>query len=896
MSFPVRFGKYLLLERVNVGGMAEVFKARPIGVAGFDRILAIKRILPNLIEDEEFVRMFIDEARIATQLKHDNIVQIYELGKQGEHYYIAMEYIASRDLRGLLDRLRAAGQLMPIAQAAYLTAKVAEGLDYAHRRRDPQGNPMHIIHRDVSPQNILVGFDGEVKVIDFGIAKAANRASKTQAGVLTGKFGYMSPEQVRGLPIDRRSDVFAVGVLLYEMLTGERLFIGESDFSTLERVRNAEVIPPSSFNKKITPQLERIVLKTLAREVEDRYQWGSELARDLQSFASDASGAFNARRVSMAMRELYSSEVALERRKLEEFMQIQPESVVRGSAQQGSILPLPQRQSTRPTQPVLAGAMRQGQVVSDEDAGAEEFGEDKTFVIEASAAGKALANGTLDHSDRSQPDVSLYGSAEEPDNDVRTLAGQLRQPPAGRPAAPPVAGPRGFDPVAAAMADEDADALMAISGAAIETNRPSVPFGVEPAIASMPTAPKPMQALTPGFAPPITQAVTAPPGGFRPPGLSESHALAPVDSDAPVSVSTKVSWAPAAVAAACSALMLVGSVAFLVSRLAGEGTPAELVLMSVGTAPAGLVVSLDGVEIGRALPVKVPLAEGEHRLEVVGAGRTLVSRVVRGTGGTVTQPVYFSEAATPSSTTAPLPVPGGWRLQLAAIAEDGSPVDGAEVFANGRSLGLTPLEAELDPSLQTVALLVRKEGFAARDVSLSRQGRQVVGPATVALVRGATPPAPPPSAPPPPEERRPTPSSTMPPTGPASTSPTSGTTSGAAAATTGPPASTGSVQPPAPKPEPPRATQTAQLQIGTKPETELVIDGRSHGVGPFFGPKTLTLPMGAHRIEFFDRKNGKRYRYQLKLNAPDPNNKVVLQFDKADPAKVEGQVDLKRLD
>jgi serine/threonine protein kinase len=273
--------------------------------------------LPNLVEDDEFIRMFIDEARIAVQLNHANIVQIYELGKQGEHYYIAMEYIPSRDLRGILDRLRASGQLMPIAQAAYLTAKVAEGLDYAHRRKDPQGNPMNIIHRDVSPQNVLVGFEGDVKVIDFGIAKAANRASKTQAGVLKGKFGYMSPEQVRGLPIDRRSDIFAVGVLLYEMLTGERLFIGESDFSTLERVRNADVIAPTSFNKKISPQLEQIVLKTLAREVEDRYQWASELARDLQGFVTDATGAYNARRVAASMREMYAPEVALEKKKLE---------------------------------------------------------------------------------------------------------------------------------------------------------------------------------------------------------------------------------------------------------------------------------------------------------------------------------------------------------------------------------------------------------------------------------------------------------------------------------------------------------------------------------------------------------------------------------------------------
>ena len=302
-NYPCKFGKYLLLERVNVGGMAEVFKAKTYGVAGFERILAIKRILPNLVEDDEFIRMFIDEARIAVQLNHTNIVQIYELGKHGEHYYIAMEYVPSRDLRAILDRMRSNGQLMPIPQAAYICKKVCEGLDYAHKKREPSGSPMNIIHRDVSPQNILLGFEGEVKVIDFGIAKAANRASKTQAGVLKGKFGYMSPEQVRGLPTDRRSDIFAVGVLLYEMLTGERLFIGESDFSTLERVRNAEVVPPTNFNKKITPALEQIVLKTLAREVEDRYQWASDLAEEIEPFLVEDKQVYSMKRLALVLKE-----------------------------------------------------------------------------------------------------------------------------------------------------------------------------------------------------------------------------------------------------------------------------------------------------------------------------------------------------------------------------------------------------------------------------------------------------------------------------------------------------------------------------------------------------------------------------------------------------------------
>jgi serine/threonine protein kinase len=399
-NYPVKFGKYLLLERVNVGGMAEVFKAKTFGVAGFERILAIKRILPNLVEDDEFIRMFIDEARIAVQLNHSNIVQIYELGKHGDHYYIAMEYVPSRDLRAILDRMRSNGQLMPITQAAHITKKVCEGLDYAHKKRDPSGNPMNIIHRDVSPQNILVGFEGEVKVIDFGIAKAANRASKTQAGVLKGKFGYMSPEQVRGLPTDRRSDIFAVGVLLYEMLTGERLFIGESDFSTLERVRNAEVTPPTNFNKKISPALEHLVLKTLAREVEDRYQWASELAEELEPFLTEDKQVFTMKRLGAVMKETYAAEIALERQKMEDFLKITADDAKPergGATAQSSILPLHPPPSTDPAASANtihrgAGANLASQSDPEDDEDSSGLGEDKTFVIEASTAGLALQN------------------------------------------------------------------------------------------------------------------------------------------------------------------------------------------------------------------------------------------------------------------------------------------------------------------------------------------------------------------------------------------------------------------------------------------------------------------------------------------------------------------------
>ncbi|HET6346597.1 MAG TPA: serine/threonine-protein kinase, partial [Myxococcota bacterium] len=324
MSYPTTFGKYLLLERINVGGMAEVFKAKAFGVEGFERILAIKRILPNMADDEEFINMFIDEARIAVQLSHANVVPIYELGKFENQYYIAMEYVPGRDLRQVLDRFRKRDETLPIPAAAFITAKICEGLDYAHRKADASGRPMNLIHRDVSPQNILMSYEGAVKITDFGIVKAEDSASKTQAGVLKGKFGYMSPEQVRGLEIDRRSDIFAVGILLYEMVTGKRLFIGESDFSTLEKVRNAEVVPPSQHNPAVTEALEAVMLKALARERDERYGSAAELHDDLQQFLIEDNTVFTSKRLAALMKEEYSEEINNDLHKMEEFMRLPP--------------------------------------------------------------------------------------------------------------------------------------------------------------------------------------------------------------------------------------------------------------------------------------------------------------------------------------------------------------------------------------------------------------------------------------------------------------------------------------------------------------------------------------------------------------------------------------------
>ncbi len=308
----------MLLERISVGGMAEVFKAKSFGVEGFEKILAIKRILPSLAEDSDFIEMFIDEAKICGQLNHANICQIFELGRVQDSHFIAMEFVWGKDLLQIQNRMRKTRSQMRPEMAAFIAAKLCEGLDYAHKKKDATGKPLGIIHRDISPQNILVSYEGELKIIDFGIAKAASRSSKTQAGVLKGKFGYMSPEQVRGLPLDRRSDIFAIGTILYELLASDRLFIGESDFETLEKVRNVDCRPISKVNPACPPALEKIIMKALTKEVEDRYQWASEMMEELQAFLMGFDPVFTPKQLAAWMRQGFAVEMKREQEILDE--------------------------------------------------------------------------------------------------------------------------------------------------------------------------------------------------------------------------------------------------------------------------------------------------------------------------------------------------------------------------------------------------------------------------------------------------------------------------------------------------------------------------------------------------------------------------------------------------
>ncbi len=277
----IKFGQYVLLEKIATGGMAEVWKARMRGVEGFQKTVAIKKILSHLSDNQDFIEMFIDEAKLAAQLSHNNIIHIYDLGKIQSSYYIAMEYVDGWDLKTILKKAKDHGQPMTVDLALFVASKIASALDYAHRRRDFNDQDLGLVHRDISPQNVLISQEGDIKLCDFGIAKAAFKTSHTQNGALKGKLQYMSPEQAWGHPIDRRADVFALATVLFEMLTGKKLFTGDSEISILEQVREARVTPPSQWNDEVTPDIDAVVLKALQKDPGTRYQTAGEMARDM---------------------------------------------------------------------------------------------------------------------------------------------------------------------------------------------------------------------------------------------------------------------------------------------------------------------------------------------------------------------------------------------------------------------------------------------------------------------------------------------------------------------------------------------------------------------------------------------------------------------------------------
>jgi serine/threonine protein kinase len=278
-------GRYHVVKRLAKGGMADVLLARTLGVAGFERHVVIKRIHPELGDEPRYRKMFLDEARLAASLHHHNIVQVNDIGEQGGEYFFAMEYVHGEDARTLLIEANKRSQLIPLEHVITIVMAAASGLHHAHDQRGSDKRPLHIVHRDVSPANILVGYDGGVKVADFGIAHAANRAEQTQSGVLKGKASYMSPEQCNCDRVDRRSDVFSLGIVLYELSTVHPCFTGDNDFMTMSAIVNGRFEKPSVLNAAISAELEAIILKALSHDPDERYATCDELRLALEQFA-----------------------------------------------------------------------------------------------------------------------------------------------------------------------------------------------------------------------------------------------------------------------------------------------------------------------------------------------------------------------------------------------------------------------------------------------------------------------------------------------------------------------------------------------------------------------------------------------------------------------------------
>ncbi len=295
--------RYRVIDRLASGGMAEVFLAESAGIEGFKKRVAIKRVLPHLSKKERFIGMFLDEARLSAHMSHSNVAQVFDIGVGDDTFFIVMEFVDGADLKSILEAMKKNYQTISVEQAVFITLKICEGLAYAHDLCDHEGNHLHIVHRDVSPPNIIVSKYGEVKIVDFGLAKARSQLEVSEPGIIKGKFSYLSPESAVGKQIDHRSDIFAVGILLWEMLAGRRLFLGDSDFKTVQLVQNAVLPQLVLINPSVPAELEVIIGRALAKAVEDRYSSALEFGKELTKFLFQYGKPVNAFDIAVLVEE-----------------------------------------------------------------------------------------------------------------------------------------------------------------------------------------------------------------------------------------------------------------------------------------------------------------------------------------------------------------------------------------------------------------------------------------------------------------------------------------------------------------------------------------------------------------------------------------------------------------
>jgi serine/threonine protein kinase len=276
--------RYRVIDRLESGGMAEVFRAEALGLQGFKKQVAIKRVLAHLAAKETFIKMFLDEARLSARLSHSNVVQVFDIGVGDGTYFIVMEFVDGANLRGIIDTLKNANRPFPCEEAVFLAIELCKGLMYAHHVTDENGQPLHIVHRDMSPPNVLITKHGEVKIVDFGLAKANTQLEKSEPGIIKGKFSYLAPEAAKGIEVDARADIFAIGIMLWELLAGRRLFLGKTDLETVQMVQRSIVPPITRIRSDVPPELEPILARALANDPNQRYSTARELGADLNAF------------------------------------------------------------------------------------------------------------------------------------------------------------------------------------------------------------------------------------------------------------------------------------------------------------------------------------------------------------------------------------------------------------------------------------------------------------------------------------------------------------------------------------------------------------------------------------------------------------------------------------
>jgi serine/threonine protein kinase len=741
-------GDYRLVRRIAAGGMAEIWLARVRGVAGFEKYVALKTIRPNLSEDDRFIEMLIEEAKLTVQLQHANIVQTFDLGHVDDTYYITMEYVDGADLYQILRALSIAGRSMPVAAVAYVGKEIGAALDHAHTRRDAAGRPLGIIHRDISPQNVLLGRAGEVKVGDFGIAKAAQRVTQTAAGVIKGKYHYMSPEQAWGQPLDARADVFSTGVVLYEMLIGQMLHL-EADMDVLlEKVRTAD-IPRLGIRRPDAPaELEAIVMRAVERDPARRFQSALEMTQALERFLIGFQPDFGGPRLARLVGETLTSgraPSASPSASASASPSASPSATIdddatelrsgaevlhgRGATAQIADTPLPPVE-VRSEKPLTARTLQLDVsdliLVPDALMSRDEFRSTETSVLRLDTPAPAARSrdqqtaraeglpdvstpttpvglpaapvGTLsdDHTHVATPHARIATPTESVDDLTATIP-QRRSPYYDE---PPMPMPRSSQlAVPVASPAEGANPMRRLAAGSRLPQGVSAPIAVPPLAAGTPAGTEPT-----GYAAPGTPSAptTLPQPGFpwSPPPAALQFGAAEAPSVRP-RVGRKILVGLGLLAALTGLTVLV---VWLASSRGASGT------ILVSSSVPGATVSLDGKDLGAQVPAEI---------DNVALGTTHAL--------TVNAPGYvsWSDTVTLTRENPEVAVTAALHPALGQLIIQSEP-NPADVYVDGQLAGRTPLTVPAVEMDRDVTIEVRKRGYVGVERTFSWNGKDVI--------------------------------------------------------------------------------------------------------------------------------------------------------------------------